>query len=64
MSKKRIYKHKQTKYSKHRHYLPKKKAIQFISYDDPRIRKILDIKVYQDYLKDTYTNIKGGADDE
>ena len=77
MLKKKHYKQKKNKYTKNDYYLykkerqytktrhnkPKKKAI-FISYDDPRVRRILDIKVYQDYLKDNYTNSEGGADDE
>ena len=63
MEKKKLYKQKKKRNLKYRHYLPKKKTIQFISYDDPRVSKILDIKVYQDYLKDNY-NSKGGTDDE
>lgn len=70
MLKNKNYKHKKKHYSKskkysiRRHkknYLPKKKSIQIISYDDPRVRKMLDIRVYQNYLRD---NSKGGTDNE
>lgn len=65
MPKRKNYKHKKNQYRiKKKCYLPKRKAIQFISYDDPRVRKELERKIYQDYLRDMYTDDEGGGSNE
>lgn len=41
-----------------------KRKIRFVSYDDPRVKKQLDKLVYQDYLRNIYTNNEGGGTNE
>lgn len=49
--------------SKNRRHKPKynRRKIRFVSYDNPQVKKQLDRKIYQDYLRDMYTDDEGGT---